>query len=225
MNAGCTATGVELGMPTATDNCGGTVTFSNDALTEYPLGETIVTWIAKDCANNQVTFTQIVTVVKNVISGTLVYNNNAKTAMQNVQLILNPGGLTATTNASGEFSFAEICAGTYTIEVTANPWKEGGINSTDAGAVNYWSAFSSDIEAVKYLAGDVITDKFISSDDALKIQRYFVFKEAFPVTTPAWSYWKAGELISNNQNPYDQGSVDVNDHWPSCNYCGGERRY
>ena len=53
------------------------------------------------------------------------------------------------------FSFSNLCAGTYTIEVIVNPNAVGGINSTDAGAVNYWAAYFGDIQHVKFLAGDV----------------------------------------------------------------------
>ncbi len=230
MNNGCTATGVDLGTPTATDNCGGTVTFDNDAPSIFQEGTTVVTWTATDCAGNSSACTQNVTVDRNTVTGTLVYNNSAQTVMNKVPIRLldsdnNTAGDDITADGNGAFEFTNLCAGTYTIVfpkvlvegelVEGNRKDVGGINSTDAGAVNYWSAFSSDIEAVKYLAGDVIVDKFLSSDDALKIQRKFVFHEDFPTGTPDWVYWKAGELISNNTTPYDEGSGDVNDHWPT----------
>ncbi len=52
---------VALGTPTVTDNCSFVVT--NDAPAQFPLGQTIVTWTAKDASGNQGTAQQTVTVV------------------------------------------------------------------------------------------------------------------------------------------------------------------
>jgi hypothetical protein len=109
-------------------------------------------------------------------------------------------GVEVTTSASGGFIFPDLCAGTYTIHVTSNEKDAGGINATDAAQVNAWSASFGQIEHVKFLAGDVTFNKFITSADALLIQRNFVFGD---VITPKWSYWKKGELITNNGDPYD----------------------
>jgi hypothetical protein len=56
------ATGVALGSATATDNVPGIITISNNALVNYPLGTTVITWTAKDAAGNIATATQTVTV-------------------------------------------------------------------------------------------------------------------------------------------------------------------
>ncbi|MEN2489095.1 HYR domain-containing protein, partial [Flavobacterium sp. B11] len=53
----CTATGVALGTPTVSDNCTGTVTVTNDAPPSFPIGNTTVTWTAKDAAGNTQTCT------------------------------------------------------------------------------------------------------------------------------------------------------------------------
>ncbi|WP_123921641.1 HYR domain-containing protein, partial [Flavobacterium piscis] len=58
----CTASGVALGTPTASDNCSGTVTVTNNAPLVFPIGDTTVTWTAKDAAGKTETCTQIVTV-------------------------------------------------------------------------------------------------------------------------------------------------------------------
>jgi surface protein len=57
----CTASSVALGTPIGTDNCG-TPTFTNDAPTTFPIGNTTVTWTANDGNGNTATATQIVTV-------------------------------------------------------------------------------------------------------------------------------------------------------------------
>ena len=55
-----------LGLPTATDDCAGTVGFTNNAPASFPVGTTIVTWTATDASANQATATQSVTVVDTV---------------------------------------------------------------------------------------------------------------------------------------------------------------
>ena len=57
----CTASGVTLGNPTTSDNCG-VKTVTNDAPSVFPLGTTTVTWTVTDDSENIQTATQIVTV-------------------------------------------------------------------------------------------------------------------------------------------------------------------
>jgi hypothetical protein len=52
-----------LGTPTATDDCAGAPTFSNNAPAIFGLGATPVTWTATDASGNHATATQMVTVV------------------------------------------------------------------------------------------------------------------------------------------------------------------
>ena len=60
----CVATGIVLGLATATDNCG-TPVITNDAPASFPIGTTVVTWTATDAANNVTTATQSITVEDN----------------------------------------------------------------------------------------------------------------------------------------------------------------
>jgi parallel beta-helix repeat protein len=198
-----------IGTPVATDNCSGTVNYTNDVPVDgLPVGTNTVTWTATDCAGNAATCQQIVTVVKNTVSGTLVYNNAVKTKMNLVKMVIKDAtntqvGAEVTTTSAGAFTFPDLCAGTYTIHVTYNAKDAGGINATDAAQVNKWSTNYGDIEHVKFLAGDVTNSKFITSDDALKIQGYFVFPGNINYAiTPKWSYWIQGELITDNEDPY-----------------------
>ena len=55
--------GTPLGTPTATDDCAGTVTFTNDEQPIYYVGTTPVTWTAHDVSGNTSTAIQNVTVV------------------------------------------------------------------------------------------------------------------------------------------------------------------
>lgn len=153
-----------------------------------------------------VTATATVTGVDYTVSGTLKYNNNAKTAMNNVTLTLNPGGHMALTNGTGEFSFFDICEGNYTISIATINKPVGGINATDAVQMNVWNANQPAIQHVKFLAGETNMDGNISvtSTDALAVQNYFVYATPFIRTTLTglpWVLWKAGDLITGNGDP------------------------
>ena len=214
MNTDCTATDVSLGTPILSDNCNGALTVSNNAPVAFLEGLTTVTWTLMDCAGNSQTCIQTVTVVGNSLSGIMKYNNEPQTPMNRVTLKLTPGNATVTTGENGHYSFPGLCAGKYTIAVTDNRKDVGGINSTDAGAVNYWSTHFGSIEQVKFMAGDVNKNNFLSSDDALLIQRYFVFNEAFlSAASSPWSYWKTGASIVSNSVPYEQGNSSK--PWPT----------
>jgi uncharacterized repeat protein (TIGR01451 family) len=64
-NAGtCAATGVSLGTPTTSDNCG-VASVTNNAPSSFPLGTTTVTWTVTDVNGNTATATQTVTVTDN----------------------------------------------------------------------------------------------------------------------------------------------------------------
>src|SRR5678816_1375691 len=60
----CYATGVALGSPTTADNCGVRST-TNDAPSEFPVGNTTVTWTVTDIHGNTNTCQQTVTVTDN----------------------------------------------------------------------------------------------------------------------------------------------------------------
>ena len=208
-----------LGTVIASGGCSGSL--STDPVTPVAPsegGSVTVTWTyTSTCAPLTTTCSSTFTVAsKSTLSGTLFYFNTELSPMEDVTLKLMPGGAEFTTLNDGKFSFSGLCAGTYTIEVTANGNTDGGINSTDAATVNYWSANFGTIEYVKFLAGDVNMSKTITSADALRIQRYFVLEEGFVSPTPIWSYWKKGEPITNNENPYDKDSgTPLLPPWPT----------
>ncbi|HLP11117.1 MAG TPA: GEVED domain-containing protein, partial [Flavobacteriales bacterium] len=77
----CAATGVALGTPTVTDNCG-VSSVTNDAPLSYPVGTTTVTWTALDVNGNISTCAQLVTVIDNQMpsitcAGAVVVNADA----------------------------------------------------------------------------------------------------------------------------------------------------
>ena len=72
VNTGCTATGINLGSPTLSDDCSSTanITIANNVPMGgiYPIGLTTVVWTATDQAGNTQTFNQIVTVTASDIN-------------------------------------------------------------------------------------------------------------------------------------------------------------
>ena len=142
-----------------------------------------------------------VTVVFRNIYGKLTYPNCYSTAMNNIGLGLVPVPgttpiQTTTTNSTGNYSFTNLCAGYYTIIVTQNNKGTGGINSTDAAQVLIWPTSGSPIEHARFLCGDVTSNNFYNSSDALRIQQYFV--NGTPFTRGPWAYWLKNQMVSAN---------------------------
>ena len=72
----CEATGVDLGMPFATDNCTNNLVITNNAPATYPLGTTVVTWTITDAAGNTTSVDQTVTVVDETAPVVLLANTS-----------------------------------------------------------------------------------------------------------------------------------------------------
>jgi gliding motility-associated-like protein len=72
----CEATGVDLGLPFATDNCTNNLVITNNAPATYPLGTTTVTWTITDAAGNITTVDQTVTVVDQTAPVLLLANTS-----------------------------------------------------------------------------------------------------------------------------------------------------
>jgi len=141
--------------------------------------------------------------LKRTLSGMLKYNNAVKTPMNKVVIGLytNPTPFTApvlldtsvTADGTGAYYFGCVKEGaTYLLSVKSNKKPTGGVNITDAGAVNFFSSNYSQLEWVKFMAGDISNDWTISATDAIKIQENFVRK--LPFDRFPWSYWKANEF-------------------------------
>ncbi|MFY9152762.1 MAG: right-handed parallel beta-helix repeat-containing protein [Prolixibacteraceae bacterium] len=200
----------------ATDNCPGVLITQEPAAgtwMEWQTDPYTVTLTATDETGNFTSCPTTFTVEKASISGTLTYHQLYPTvtdvALNNVDLTLysmpshaQVGLLPVTTGSDGSYTFGNLCAGDYSIEVTRNEKGVGGINSTDASAANAWGAFSGEtIEYVQFLAGDVKdNDLFMNTGDAQRIQKFFVFGMDFD--RAPWSYWKKGVTITDNYHPY-----------------------
>ncbi|OXG05980.1 hypothetical protein B0A79_07080, partial [Flavobacterium piscis] len=103
----CTASGVLLGTPTTSDNCSGTVTVTNNAPLVFPIGDTTVTWTAKDAAGKTETCTQIVK-VKDTQKPTI-------TCPATVVVSADANLCTASGVALGTPTASDNCSGTVTV--------------------------------------------------------------------------------------------------------------
>lgn len=149
----------------------------NDTLQVTPVaaGSAIISVTAKDVNNDFRTTSFNVTVApKNnfAVSGVVKYNNSAAAALANVTVTLVPGGKTATTDAQGKFTFADVQNGTYTVTATSTTaWPTLAITSADALEVLKYGAKMVTLDPVQLLAADVNNNTSVTSSDALMILR------------------------------------------------------
>jgi hypothetical protein len=109
----------------------------------FGLGATLVTWRATDATGNYEECSFTVNVAGVPFNGKVTYYNTANTPLDGVVVNLMEEGTQnvityATTGSDGSFGFANVCPGTYDV-VMATTKPVRSINSTDAGAVNYWN--------------------------------------------------------------------------------------
>ncbi|MCJ7765562.1 MAG: HYR domain-containing protein, partial [Thiovulaceae bacterium] len=98
----CTASEVDLGTPSGTDNCDTELSFSNDAPSLFPIGDTKVTWTAIDDAGNIMTCEQKVTVKDNQDPSFDPYTNITQNVDQGIcGAVVTFSAPTATDNCDG----------------------------------------------------------------------------------------------------------------------------
>jgi hypothetical protein len=142
----------------------------------------------------------------NPVSGKVVYNNTAKTPLINVTVLFKQGGITkyeVQTTYGGNYSLENVCPGEYDLEFMYIA-PVGGVNATDAGAVNYYGLFPSMIERVTYHSGD-FTAPFnkINSQDASSILAYFLnlYDPTFVSERGRWTFWLQDQPIQQVNEP------------------------
>ncbi|MBK7172618.1 MAG: HYR domain-containing protein [Bacteroidales bacterium] len=180
-NSGCSASSIDIGTPTVGDNCSIFSVTNDHPSTTYPLGTTTVTWTVTDGSGNTATCLQTVTVNGLTVSGNFTYYNPDASypVLSNINVELWQGGVPVygpvTTNASGQYSFSNVCSGTYDVVATTTKPTAGALNSTDAAQVNYWGVFGNaySIEKVRFYTGDGAMDNSLDAADASRILKYF----------------------------------------------------
>jgi len=117
------ATGINLGQPSVSDNSGSGVVITNNAPSQFPIGNTTVTWTATDAAGNSATATQVVRVndiefpVLTAPATVTVGTNNSQAFATNVSL----GTPTATDN-SGSVNISNNAPNQFPIGSTTITW-------------------------------------------------------------------------------------------------------
>ncbi len=123
------------------------------------------------------------------ISGTVSYFNSLASAMSNTSVYLCHGTDTlgtTTTNADGQYAFANKPAGLYTLKTkTTKAW--GGGNATDALLILKHFVGSAIQTGLALTACDVDASTFTNAADALSVMKRFVgLQNAFP--SGDWAY-------------------------------------
>jgi DNA/RNA endonuclease YhcR with UshA esterase domain len=118
----------------------------------------------------------LVQVVTYSVSGTLTYNNTASTPMTNslVRAKDSTGAVVGSdsTDATGAYSILAMPSGTYTLEgATSKPW--GGVNASDALAMNRHFSGSVPLVGLRLGAADVNGNGAVNASDALTTNRRF----------------------------------------------------
>jgi|GEM_PF-701187 spore coat protein A, manganese oxidase len=128
------------------------------------------------------------------VSGMLKYANAATDPLSGYTVTIN--GVSSTTDATGAYSVSGVTSGSHEVTLDGHGKVVGAINSTDAGLANYWFANPTAIPHVKFMAGDVNNDIYITSADALRIQNYFVLGQAFD--RAPWQFHSASGTTAVN---------------------------
>ncbi len=195
----CSASNVELGMPTATDNCNSEVSVTNDAPEEFPLGETTVTWTVTDNAGNTATCIQLVTVIDDQAPEV--------ESMQNITVDSDPGicgavvefGMVGATD-NCELESVEVTEGftsgsTFPIGTTTVTW-----TVTDASGNTATSSFTVTVEDNESPEITCPGDMTVSTEEA---QNYAVvdFDNATASDNCSVTVEQTGGPVSGSQFP------------------------
>ncbi|MFM8960762.1 MAG: choice-of-anchor V domain-containing protein [Bacteroidota bacterium] len=109
-----------------------------------------------------------------MISGLLQYDNTAGTPVVNSTVrLLGTGGnvlQTATTNATGQYTFSNVPSGSYSVSaLSSRPW--GGVSSADALLITRQFNNTINLSGLRLVSADVNGSNSISSADALLVSR------------------------------------------------------
>jgi parallel beta-helix repeat protein len=120
-NGQCYATNVNLGTPTTT-GCG-TLTVTNNAPSQFPVGVTIVTWTVKDASNNTQTCTQTVTVTGGATLSIICPANKTVNADAGQCYATNVNLGTPSTTGCGVLTITNDVPAQFPVGTTTVNWK------------------------------------------------------------------------------------------------------
>lgn len=143
------------------------------------------------------------------VSGTVTYANDAATPDSGVVVTLNPGGMKDTTDANGQYSFANVQNGKYKITSWSGAaWL--GANATDALVVsNYYNGTTS-LSGVKLTAADVNNSGTVNNTDALLIVRRFAGLDS-SFAAGNWAFTSDSITVSGSPVTYNVKSLAMGD--------------
>ena len=131
-NANCTATGVNLGTPMVSDNCG-IASLTNNAPVSFPYGQTYVTWTVVDPTGNSNAGDQIVTVIDNQLpSITCPSNVNVNAAPGQCAVTSVNLGTPITSDNCGILSVTNNAPSSYPVGNTIVIWTATDIHNNSA---------------------------------------------------------------------------------------------
>ena len=136
----CNASNVNLGTETKNDNCG-IASVTNDAPSDFPLGETIVTWTVTDNAGNIATATQKVTISDNtkpVITAGQNIDATNDTGVCEAGLSIAPATATDNCNVASPVGTRDDGLGLdepYPVGITTITWTVTDANGNPADSV------------------------------------------------------------------------------------------
>ncbi len=131
------------------------------------------------------------------LSGQVTYGNALSTPLKNVTIKIKDSNnieQTTVTDNAGNYSFVNLAAGDYTININkTDGW--GGVNSADALlAVKYFTN-SVSLSPLQIAGADVDNNQIINAADALLIlKRYANLISAFNI--PDWIFSSQGSVIT-----------------------------
>jgi gliding motility-associated-like protein len=160
-NNGCDATGVFIGDATATDNCTNTI-ITNDAPAVFPLGTTVVTWIATDASGNADTLTQSV-IVEDMTAPVIAANNQTITldltgnaSIDTLAInatVTDNCGIASVVYSQAAFDCSNVGENTITITVTDN---SGNVTSQQITVTVLPSGVDEDFDGIDDACDDQI---------------------------------------------------------------------
>ncbi len=194
-NGATSVTGVDLGSPSATDNCGIAAVY-NDAPLTYYAGTTTVTWTCEDMHGNVVYAYQDVTI--NVPVGNHAPAISSMTTSDPDNLILMGSSITLNVNWTDE-----AAGGPYAVDID---WKDGsshsvftGISANSKSATHTYAKTGVFNPVVKVTDGGSLATTAIFKYIVSYVNSTYSTTASGTFTAPAGSYPAKPNLSANNR--------------------------
>ncbi|MEJ5303726.1 MAG: T9SS type A sorting domain-containing protein [Bacteroidales bacterium] len=148
------------------------------------------------------------------VSGGVYYHNNPNKPLANIQIDLKDGSgnilQTTFTNQSGQYSFANVPAGTYTLSASTN-LPSGGVTLQDAVLILMNVLGLYNLTPIQQLAADVDGNGVINMNDYFTVV-FGWFLYGYPFPSGDWVFTDATVVagLKDGNNMGGTSSADVN---------------